>query len=272
MRSFPHKFHGCFVFSTIDYKKMFHTSRYTTESANRMGFLLPDGRTARYRGMVMGVSNSPGIANSQHADSVLTPWLNEHRTDTVTTGTDITQRHEADFYVDNDTLGTRIDLTLLDPTAARRDAVARHVTALISLVSRVVDAGYCFGPTNCEVLRTESRTLGIIFDGTTTRIDPKRIEGFGDLTVRHPVSKDYVFAAFSSSTSVSSRRCSTTRLHFNTNVTFDASRTSSSQANVQDNLYQRSGLRRMTRPFTGAATPWSRPCRSTRLTPASPST
>ena len=133
------------------------------------------------------MSNSPGIANSQHADAVLTPWLDEHRADTVTTDTDIIQRHEADFYVDNGTLGTRVDPAILDPTVARRDAVTRHVTALISLVSRAVDAGYRFVPTNCEVLRTESRTLGIIFDGTTTRIDPTRIDGFGDLTVRHPV-------------------------------------------------------------------------------------
>ena len=206
MRNFSHQFNGCRVFSCIDYKKMFHTSRYDTASANRVGFLLPDGRTARYRGMVMGVGNSPGIANQQHADAVLTPWRLDMRTDTLPYASPpstldsvtaahyaTTDRHTADFFVDNGVLGTRPDPTITDPDLAMRDAADRHVDALISLVRRATSAGYRFVPDNCQVLTHEARNLGCIFDGSTCRVDPDRIAGFGDLTVRRPITKEYLF-------------------------------------------------------------------------------
>jgi len=206
MRNFSHQFNGCCVFSCIDYKKMFHTSRYDTASANRVGFLLPDGRTARYRGMVMGVGNSPGIANQQHADAVLTPWRLDMRTDTIPcvatppthNGTPAAHnatidRHTADFFVDNGVLGTRPDPKITDPTLAMRDAADRHVDALIALVRRAASAGYRFVPDNCQVLTKEARNLGCVFDGSSCRVDPERIAGFGDLTVRRPITKEYVF-------------------------------------------------------------------------------
>jgi hypothetical protein len=206
MRNFSHQFNGCCVFSCIDYKKMFHTSRYDTASANHVGFLLPDGRAARYRGMVMGVGNSPGIANQQHADAVLTPWRLDMRTDTLPyaapspTLDDNTaahyatlDRHTADFFVDNGVLGTRPDPTITDRSLAMRDAADRHVDALIALVRRAAGAGYRFVPDNCRVMTHEARNLGCVFDGSTCRVDPERIAGFGDLTVRRPITKDYVF-------------------------------------------------------------------------------
>ena len=78
---------GCSVFSDLDWRDYFHSFRYDEETSKMFGFMLPDGKTfARYLSMVMGLHDSPGIAQELANRLLVVPMREQLNKDTVEIG------------------------------------------------------------------------------------------------------------------------------------------------------------------------------------------
>jgi len=190
MRKFYEMQHGCWIFSDIDVRDQFFTFRFDDSTANNFGFLLPDASAfARYRGMVMGLHNAPGIAQEMTARYIVAPLraaLTSLVLSVVTSaGTAQRPRHEVHIYADNFTLATRNGGVRPAPgSLAECELALQHWReAVVPFLNLCSSAGYRFKVKGLSFATRESTALGVICDGVTIRLDPARTAGFSTMTV-----------------------------------------------------------------------------------------
>ena len=161
-------FAGCEMFSVLDEPKAFNQVRACDESADWMAcsFIDPrcnERRFFRMRGAMLGLEplsalyqeGSERVMNAVHA-----------RTSEV-----------GRVMIDDFALGSRRG------QGSRADMLQRHLKALDTLLEAQIDRGHVFDLGKCQFLVREARMLGVITDGTATRVDPDRMSGWEHMKV-----------------------------------------------------------------------------------------
>jgi len=195
MRFFTTQMQGCSVFSDLDWRDYFHSFRYNEETSKMFGFMLPDGKTfARYLSMVMGLHNSPGIAQELANRLLVVPMREQFNKDTVEIGGVPVPVHGISNYMDNSSLFSRMSKRP-DPDSPEAEALAhKHFTeAVIPFFELSSKWGLRFKPNNSRLVRKTCQTLGSVTDGVTVTVDPDRVSGYRDLQPAAVKSIKYVY-------------------------------------------------------------------------------
>ena len=195
MRFFTTQMQGCSVFSDLDWRDFFFSFHYDDATSKMFGFVLPDGKTfARYLAMVMGLHNSPGIAQELANRLVAVPLRAEFNKMTVDIGRVPTAVHGIANYMDNSTLFSRAAVRP-DPSSAETESLARKhfLEAVVPFLELSGRLGLRFKPNNSRLVRKTSQTLGTVTDGVTVTVDPERVAGYHGLEPAAAKTIKYVY-------------------------------------------------------------------------------
>ena len=182
--SFHNDFKGCRIFSVADFLQWFHQFRLLERCRHLTGFVLhaPDG-TERYFEWVsgpMGWAALPGIAQE-----ILMTLFSE------LTGLPSSLIRA---YVDNIVLGTRVpeaDLAAFNTegSATRLKYLNDHLASIEEFFTLCDKYKLRLKRGKTRFFTDTARSLGLIFDGSTVRLDPARIQDWLNLDVPPPAQR-----------------------------------------------------------------------------------
>jgi hypothetical protein len=183
LATFYNTMDGCSVFSDLDWRQFFHTFQLDEESQRLFGFRYPNGAWGRYLALIMGLHNAPAIAQELAGLHVVTPLTERFGDTTVVVGGVPRPQHSIRTYVDNSTVATRGATRPAEGSVEELELAKRHwYNAIIPFFEASMAWGLKFKEGGFTLLKRVSTALGVVCDGVTVKMDPRRAEGFATMT------------------------------------------------------------------------------------------